>query len=36
MVIAERQGKHLRYRISDPRVSRLVETLDEIFSGPVG
>jgi len=36
MVIAERQGKHLRYRISDPRVSRLVETLNEIFSGPVG
>ena len=31
MVEAERDGKHLRYSLSDPRVVKLVGTLHEIF-----
>ncbi|MFT6775372.1 MAG: DNA-binding transcriptional ArsR family regulator, partial [Paracoccaceae bacterium] len=31
MVIAERQGKHLLYRLADPRVSLLVSALSKIF-----
>jgi DNA-binding transcriptional ArsR family regulator len=31
MVIAERQGKHLLYRVADPRVSLLVSALSKIF-----
>lgn len=31
MVEAERDGKHLRYSLSDPRVSKLVGVLHEIF-----
>lgn len=33
MVAAEREGKHLRYRLADERVRRLVLTLHEIFCG---
>lgn len=31
MVAAEREGKHLRYRLADARVAKLVGTLHEIF-----
>lgn len=31
MVAAERDGKHLRYRLADPRVQKLVSVLHEIF-----
>ena len=31
MVAAEREGKHLRYRLADSRVERLVGVLHEIF-----
>lgn len=31
MVAAERDGKHLRYRLADKRVERLVSVLHELF-----
>ena len=31
MVAAERDGKHLRYRLADKRVEKLVSVLHEIF-----
>ncbi|MGG7565072.1 ArsR/SmtB family transcription factor [Rhodovulum sp. DZ06] len=34
MVEAERDGKHLRYRLADKRVERLVGVLHELFCPP--